>query len=537
MMSSIQRSLSALIAFALVASPILGCGGETGQEGPAGEPGADGTSTLVDTEEIDPGDECDTGGLAIHTGVDEDGDGRLSDDEITDVEYLCRPEAETARCEEPFSLQGVTGTDQRYFEGVESDPISVESNADDDISLSVVGGEADIATDSDGSFTITPQEVGGPYEFIVVAATACGTAAVDFSIDEFEEAVATAYLVHLFEDGGEVDFATVDDSTALATLDFADAAGPVSVQPDTYEFELLDGDDAVATSPAFDFAIGEAYTVVAYSDDGDVEFALLEDDLRQDVDDDTAVLRAFHGADGLGAIDLASEDSDGATSIFEDLAFADDSDYLDVDTDFDFVLLDDGDEQSRFSSEDDDELIEAGSIVNAFVFIDDDQPNLLLQPVSESPSTIEVLAPVASFHDIVSTDTYATFSTGGDAEWTLSTEEVSTGDVSTQAGDINDGEITWLEAEIEFDSPGELSFDWYASSEPGFDELLFCDDPTSCSGDENTATLSDESGWETYTHSVDQAGTHSFRWAYHKDSFGAQNRDTGWVDNIEIIAN
>ncbi|HUU00529.1 MAG TPA: hypothetical protein VM425_03715 [Myxococcota bacterium] len=52
--------------------------------------GQDGDSTLVVNEVLQEGDpNCPVGGIAVHTGIDGDGNGLLEGDEITGTSYLC----------------------------------------------------------------------------------------------------------------------------------------------------------------------------------------------------------------------------------------------------------------------------------------------------------------------------------------------------------------------------------------------------------------------------------------------------------------
>lgn len=66
------------------------CNGADGANGGDGADGADGRSALVDVAPIDEGDEdCPQGGLAIATGLDEDGDGVLDAAEIDSTQKVC----------------------------------------------------------------------------------------------------------------------------------------------------------------------------------------------------------------------------------------------------------------------------------------------------------------------------------------------------------------------------------------------------------------------------------------------------------------
>lgn len=54
-----------------------------------GEDGADGLSAAVDVKSEPFGENCPYGGLRIDSGLDRNGNGRLDDDEIEDTEYFC----------------------------------------------------------------------------------------------------------------------------------------------------------------------------------------------------------------------------------------------------------------------------------------------------------------------------------------------------------------------------------------------------------------------------------------------------------------
>ncbi|MFW6369356.1 MAG: DUF7151 family protein, partial [Myxococcota bacterium] len=78
-----QRSL--LVGVLIWAFSMTGCGGEAGE------------SSMVRLEAEPAGDNCPEGGHAIHYGLDANGDGVLSDDEVTATEYVCNgPEGQSA---------------------------------------------------------------------------------------------------------------------------------------------------------------------------------------------------------------------------------------------------------------------------------------------------------------------------------------------------------------------------------------------------------------------------------------------------------
>jgi hypothetical protein len=60
-----------------------------GQNGAAGDAGANGESELVRLVPEPPGKNCTYGGTAIETGIDTNGDGVLEDSEVTSTSYVC----------------------------------------------------------------------------------------------------------------------------------------------------------------------------------------------------------------------------------------------------------------------------------------------------------------------------------------------------------------------------------------------------------------------------------------------------------------
>lgn len=69
-----------------------GANGADGTDGAAGTDGTDGTdgaSALIRLDAVEAGDDCADGGVAIHAGLDDDGDGALADTEIDSTALLC----------------------------------------------------------------------------------------------------------------------------------------------------------------------------------------------------------------------------------------------------------------------------------------------------------------------------------------------------------------------------------------------------------------------------------------------------------------
>ncbi|MFP4599419.1 MAG: DUF4397 domain-containing protein, partial [Persicimonas sp.] len=301
----------------------MGEQGEQGEQGEDGADGEDGANSLVETEEIDPGDECPDGGVRVNAGLDADGDGSLSADEIADGSSTVVCHAEGYDCAGPFEITGVSNLDQTFYEGVQSDPLTIETDSDGDISAEFISMDVSFAeADDPGEYTATPAATGGPFEVVVIASNACAVDTSSFTIDDVEPAEATARAVHLYEAAGLVDIALTGETDPLFTLDFLGADGPIQVEPNTYEFDVLDDEgDVLATTPQFDLNLGGEYTLVAHPDAaGDAAFLRLEDDLS-DAGTDVR-LRAINANPDLSDVDIVSVASDDSTTdMFTDVAF------------------------------------------------------------------------------------------------------------------------------------------------------------------------------------------------------------------------
>jgi hypothetical protein len=66
-----------------------GASGDPGPAGPPGEPGADAPVALVRSAPLAPSADCPAGGWRIDTGLDDDGDGVLGDDEVDATADIC----------------------------------------------------------------------------------------------------------------------------------------------------------------------------------------------------------------------------------------------------------------------------------------------------------------------------------------------------------------------------------------------------------------------------------------------------------------
>jgi hypothetical protein len=186
------RQLTPLGGLLVLALAMAGCGdspgtpGETGPAGDPGQPGATGTASLIDVETVEPGSDCAHGGMRINTGLDADQSGDLSGDEITAGSSMvqCNPEpAET--CAETVTINGVTGADGEFVEGVSSSALSVDLSTIANVELVLLGPDFDFTSGANpGEFSVTPLSAGGPYFITVIATNGC-------SVDQTSITIAT----------------------------------------------------------------------------------------------------------------------------------------------------------------------------------------------------------------------------------------------------------------------------------------------------------------------------------------------------------
>lgn len=117
------------------------------------------------------------------------------------------------------------------------------------------------------------------------------------------------------------------------------------------------------------------------------------------------------------------------------------------------------------------------------------------------------------------------WTTGGDANWFLQTNETNDGNDAAQSGAIDDGEESWIETTVV--GPGFLYFYWNVSSEDqdGYDYLEF-----SVNGITETE-ISGDWGWDYFDLFLDE-GLHTLRWTYRKDGEFTAGTDAAWLDEV-----
>jgi len=137
------------------------------------------------------------------------------------------------------------------------------------------------------------------------------------------------------------------------------------------------------------------------------------------------------------------------------------------------------------------------------------------------------------FDDSFEDSTLAPFTTGGSANWIITTTagEFNTASgsvVGAKSGNIADSQSSWVEYSTTIPAGGAtIEFAYKTSSETNYDKLFFKIDGVS------QADWSGSGSWTTVSYPV-TAGAHTFRWEYTKDSSVSSANDEVYIDDIKI---
>ena len=116
---------------------------------------------------------------------------------------------------------------------------------------------------------------------------------------------------------------------------------------------------------------------------------------------------------------------------------------------------------------------------------------------------------------------------GGNANWTIVSDQAHSGTYSAKSGSISDSQQTNLILTAEILANGEVSFYKKVSSEANWDKLYFYID------NQEKGNWSGDEAWSQVSYPV-TAGTHTFKWSYQKDSSVSSGSDCAWVDDIQF---
>jgi hypothetical protein len=118
------------------------------------------------------------------------------------------------------------------------------------------------------------------------------------------------------------------------------------------------------------------------------------------------------------------------------------------------------------------------------------------------------------------------WTSSGNAQWTVQTSVTHDGVDAAQSGTITDNQQSALQTSVT--GPGTLTFWWKVGSESGWDKLHF-----ELGGTEKT-NISGTVNWRMESFDV-PAGPQTLRWTYTKDSSVSTLPDAGWLDQVVFL--
>ena len=122
----------------------------------------------------------------------------------------------------------------------------------------------------------------------------------------------------------------------------------------------------------------------------------------------------------------------------------------------------------------------------------------------------------------------AGFSTAGDADWAIATDQSYSSPKSVKSGAITHLQQSTLELTVSADAGKIISFMLKVSTQASFDRLQFFID-----GD-GMRKWSGEIDWVQIAFPIPTIGSHTFSWVYVKNGAISAGDDCVWVDNITI---
>jgi hypothetical protein len=132
------------------------------------------------------------------------------------------------------------------------------------------------------------------------------------------------------------------------------------------------------------------------------------------------------------------------------------------------------------------------------------------------------------FNDGFEDGTLSPFTTGGDANWAISTTSPYAGSYCAESGTITHSQSTYIQLTQSLSSSGYISFAYKTSSESCCDKLKFYIDGNLM------GSWGGEVSWTVTSFSVG-SGSHTFKWEYSKDASVNTGSDKVWIDEIKIL--
>ena len=120
-----------------------------------------------------------------------------------------------------------------------------------------------------------------------------------------------------------------------------------------------------------------------------------------------------------------------------------------------------------------------------------------------------------------------TWTTSGNANWSMQTAVYYYGGDAAQSGAITDSQSTSIRTTVT--GPGTLTYYWKVSSEMFYDYLKFYLDGA------EQVNISGSVDWQQKTYAL-SSGAHTLEWRYTKDGSVSAGSDRGWLDKVEFTA-
>jgi hypothetical protein len=116
------------------------------------------------------------------------------------------------------------------------------------------------------------------------------------------------------------------------------------------------------------------------------------------------------------------------------------------------------------------------------------------------------------------------YTTGGNANWAISTTAAHSPTRSAKAGTITHNQTTWMKRII---NGTQVSFWYKVSSEAGYDYFNFYVD------NQRQVHAAGTVNWTSFTTTM-SAGSHELKWEYMKDGSQSSGSDTAWIDDLAV---
>ncbi|WP_261903698.1 carboxypeptidase regulatory-like domain-containing protein [Vibrio fortis] len=217
-------SISRYVFCLLLATLLIGCGGDSGGGSSTPNPGTPGSSIVTKQIDLPAGDICPSGGIQIETGIDTNGNGVLDPNEVTDTQNVCHGSASLVE------LEVVEEGDATCPLGGQKITSGIDLNGNNQLDSNEVLDTAYICNGSDGSITPEPQpELSG----LATISGNIDTSIVDrinnSNLSVFNNGTAAGQIALVSQCGS---FGVSQTQPSSDSEIFAPVIDPIMIQPD-----------------------------------------------------------------------------------------------------------------------------------------------------------------------------------------------------------------------------------------------------------------------------------------------------------------